>query len=220
MRSKCPFGRDEIRAVFDGADAALNRCSREKGRNRGSNEERIPGRNVSSQSESGPMRYLCAIKRNAMTRAGPAVLLEIRKILAREQKPDGSSLPGSPLYETVGFKCEDHLVHGRRAHPKIALHVGLGGGLAFDLAVVVNEREILTLFVCEGFCGTKKVYVGCFVLKIEIVWAGATFLFEAAQESLARASERLGAMPGDWRPRRDPSAEAYFHGLITETPVS
>ena len=51
--------------------------------------------------------------------------------------------------------CEDHLVHGRRAHAKVFLHVGLSGRLAVDLAVVVNEGEILTLFVREGFCRHK-----------------------------------------------------------------
>lgn len=82
-------------------------------------------------------------------------LLQIRKILACNQKPDGSSLPGSPLDKTVGFQGDDHLVHGRWAHPKVSLHVGLGGRPAVDLAVVVNEDEILSLFVREGFCRYK-----------------------------------------------------------------
>ena len=83
-------------------------------------------------------------------------LLKIRKIPACKQKPDGSSLPGSTLNETVGFKSKDHLVHGGRAHAKVSLHIGLGGRLAVDLAVVVNEGEILTLFVGEGFCRHER----------------------------------------------------------------
>lgn len=79
-----------------------------------------------------------------------------RKILARKQEPNGSSLPGNSLNEAVGVQCEDHLVHGRKTHAKVSLHVGLGRGLAVDLAAVVNEREILTLFVCEGFWGHKE----------------------------------------------------------------
>jgi len=83
-------------------------------------------------------------------------LLQVRKILACEQEPDGSSLPGSSLNEAVGFQGEDHLVHGRRAHAKISLHVGLGGRPAVDPAVVVNERKILSLFVREGFCRHER----------------------------------------------------------------
>jgi hypothetical protein len=79
-------------------------------------------------------------------------LIQVREILARQEEPDGSSLPGSPLNETVGFQGKDHLVHGRRAHAKVCLHGGLGGRTAVDPAVVINEREILPLFVREGFC--------------------------------------------------------------------
>jgi len=78
-------------------------------------------------------------------------LLQVRKVLAREQKPEGSSLSRNSLNEAVGFQGEDHLVYGRWAHAKVSLHVGLGGRPAADPAVVVNEGEILPLFVCEGF---------------------------------------------------------------------
>ena len=79
-------------------------------------------------------------------------LFQVRKILACQQEPDGSSLPGSPLNEAVGFQCKDHLVHRRRAYAKVSLHVGLSGRTAVDPAVVMNESEILSLFVREGFC--------------------------------------------------------------------
>jgi hypothetical protein len=46
-------------------------------------------------------------------------------------------------------------VHGRRAHAKVSLHVGFGWRPIIYLAVVVNKPKILTLFVCEGFCGHK-----------------------------------------------------------------
>jgi hypothetical protein len=44
-------------------------------------------------------------------------------------------------------------VYGWRAHLKVSLHVGLGGRLAIDFSEVVNEREVLSLFVSEGFLG-------------------------------------------------------------------
>src|SRR5882757_7483517 len=78
-------------------------------------------------------------------------LLKVGEVLPCEQQPEGSSLPRSPLNEAVGFECEDHLMHGRRAHAKISLHVGLRRRSAVDFGVVVNEREILALFVREGF---------------------------------------------------------------------
>jgi hypothetical protein len=84
-----------------------------------------------------------------------AALLQVRKILACEEEPEGSSLPGNPLNEAVGFQVEDHLVHRWRAHAKVSLHVGLGRRTAVDPAVVMNEREILPLFVREGFCRHK-----------------------------------------------------------------
>jgi hypothetical protein len=42
-------------------------------------------------------------------------------------------------------------VYGWWAHPELSLHVGFGGRLAVELAIVVDEREILSLFVREGF---------------------------------------------------------------------
>ena len=82
-------------------------------------------------------------------------LIQVRQILSREEEPDGPSLPRNPLNETVGFQGKDHLVHGRRAHAKVSLHVGLGGRTAVDPAVVMNERQILPLFAREGFCRHK-----------------------------------------------------------------
>ena len=79
-------------------------------------------------------------------------LLQVRKFLSREQEPDGSSLPGSSLNEAVRFQGKDHLVNGWWADTKVSLHVGLGRRTAVDLAVVMNEREILSLFLREGFC--------------------------------------------------------------------
>jgi hypothetical protein len=87
-------------------------------------------------------------------------LLEIRKILACKQKPDGSASSRNPLNEAVGLQGDDHLMHRRWTHPKVPLHVDLGGRLAVDLAVIVNEREILTLFVREGFRRHEKKCTG------------------------------------------------------------
>ena len=79
-------------------------------------------------------------------------LLQVRKTFSREQEPDGSSLPGNPLNEAIRFQGEDHLVNGWWTHAKVSLHVGFGGRTAVDPAVVMNEREILPLFMREGFC--------------------------------------------------------------------
>lgn len=75
---------------------------------------------------------------------------QFRKILACEQEPNGSSLSRDPRNAAVGLQRDDHLVHRRWTNPKVPLHVGLGGRLTVDLAVVV-EREILILFVRERF---------------------------------------------------------------------
>ena len=77
------------------------------------------------------------------------------RVLAWEQEPDGSSLPGNPLNEAIRFQGENHLVHRWRAHAEVSFHIGLGRGSAMDL-VVVDEREILTLLVREGFHGRRS----------------------------------------------------------------
>jgi hypothetical protein len=53
--------------------------------------------------------------------------------------------------ETVSLKGENHLVHRWRAHAEVFFHIGLGRGSAIDPAVVVDEREIMTLLMREGF---------------------------------------------------------------------
>ncbi len=82
-----------------------------------------------------------------------AQLFQIRKCFARNQKPNGSSLPRNPLNKAVHLHCKNHLMNRGRAHLKISLHIGLSGRAAIDLAVVVNEGKILTLFISKGFCG-------------------------------------------------------------------
>jgi len=77
--------------------------------------------------------------------------LQVWKVLAREQKPEGSALPRSSLNVAVGFECDDHLVNRRRADAKVPLHLGLGRRTTVDFAVVVNEGEILALFMRERF---------------------------------------------------------------------
>ena len=47
-----------------------------------------------------------------------------------------------------------------RAYLEITLHVSLGGRPAVDLAVVVDEGKVLTLFVCEGFRRHERSVLG------------------------------------------------------------
>ena len=108
----------------------------------------VRGRRICGCTETVRQISTAAVTLSALS-AFP--LLQVRKIRACEQEPDGSSLSRNPFNVAVGFECDDHLVHGRRAHAKVSLHVGLGGRPAVDPAVVVNEREILSLSVREGF---------------------------------------------------------------------
>lgn len=69
----------------------------------------------------------------------------------RNQKPNGSTLPRHALDKAVRLQCKNHLMNRGRAHLEISLHVGLSGRPAVDLAVVVDEGKVLTLFVSKGF---------------------------------------------------------------------
>ena len=63
---------------------------------------------------------------------------------------DGPGLPGRSLEEAACFECQDHLMHGGRRDSKVLLHFGLGWRTSMDFVVVINESQILTLFVGVG----------------------------------------------------------------------
>src|ERR1017187_10762148 len=64
---------------------------------------------------------------------------------------DGPRLSGRSLEEAAGLERQDHLVYGRRGDAKVPLHFGLRGCAAVNLAVVIDESQVLTLFVGVGF---------------------------------------------------------------------
>jgi hypothetical protein len=55
--------------------------------------------------------------------------------------------------EPGALQGEHHLVYGGRAHPEVALHVGLGRRAAVDSGVGVDEGQVLTLLVGEALPG-------------------------------------------------------------------
>jgi hypothetical protein len=64
---------------------------------------------------------------------------------------DGASLPRRSLDEAARFERQDHLVHGRRRDSKVLLHLGLRWRVAVNFAVVIDERQVLPLFICIVF---------------------------------------------------------------------
>ncbi len=68
--------------------------------------------------------------------------------------------PGTPLDEAVGLQCDHHLMHRRRRHFEVVLHVGLGRGVSVNLRVVEDKRQILSLLGRErlfGHCARLRV---------------------------------------------------------------
>jgi hypothetical protein len=64
---------------------------------------------------------------------------------------DGPGLPGRSLDEAACFERQDHLMHGGRRDSKVLPHFSLRRRTSVDLAVVINESQILTLFVRVSF---------------------------------------------------------------------
>ena len=77
---------------------------------------------------------------------------------------DGAGLPGNPIDKAVCVQGEDHLMHGRRSHPEVTLHVELDRRLSMELRIEVNERKVLPLLVRVGFPalmhGLERNYTG------------------------------------------------------------
>jgi len=60
---------------------------------------------------------------------------------------DRSGLPGRSRDEPARFKCQDHLMNRWRRDSKVLLHFGLRGRATVDFAVVMDEGQVLTLFI-------------------------------------------------------------------------
>ena len=75
---------------------------------------------------------------------------QIGQILTLDEQPDRPAQSGSPFDQAFGFQSEDHLMHGRRGNAKITFHICLRWRSSVDLGVVVDKREVLTLFVGVG----------------------------------------------------------------------
>ena len=74
--------------------------------------------------------------------------LEKRQVGRCDEQLDGSRNSGCAPYELGAFKLQDHLVHGGWCHPEEGLHVRLGGRSPVERGVGVDERQILSLFMC------------------------------------------------------------------------
>jgi len=60
---------------------------------------------------------------------------------------DRSGLPGRSLDEPARFERQDHLMHGWRRDSKVLLHFGLRGRASVDFGVVIDEGQVLALFI-------------------------------------------------------------------------
>ena len=95
-----------------------------------------------------PVHNKCVPSRTVMAGAW-ARLFQIRQFHRCDEKPNRPSLSGSPLDEAPSLQPEHHIVDRGRRHSEIALHIGLGRRSAIHLLVVVDERQILTLFLAK-----------------------------------------------------------------------
>ena len=86
----------------------------------------------------------------------------------------------------------------RRAHAEISLHIGFGRRAAVHLAVVVNEREILSLFVGERFCGHGTSVSAFHMYSVTPEAIADAFAFESARDLLPESFSResLSFEPG------------------------
>jgi hypothetical protein len=78
-------------------------------------------------------------------------LLQRRQFRGWHEKSNRSTHSRSPFDEAASLQPEYHVMDRRRRHTEISLHIGLRRRSAVHLFVVVNERQILALFLREGF---------------------------------------------------------------------
>ena len=70
-------------------------------------------------------------------------------MLRSHEELDASCDAGLTANEAISFEGHDHLVDRRRADPKVALHVGLGGRASEHVRVSVDESQVLALLFGE-----------------------------------------------------------------------
>ena len=75
--------------------------------------------------------------------------LQIWQLLSRNTEGDRTAFPRHSCDESPFLQRQDYLVHGRRTHGEVPLHIRLSRWLAVDLRVEVNERQILPLLLGE-----------------------------------------------------------------------
>lgn len=75
------------------------------------------------------------------------LLIQIGKLVSREEHLNGSALPWHSRDKAVSFQRQNHLMHTWRCDLEIPLHFSLGRRTPVELCVVVDEGEILALFL-------------------------------------------------------------------------
>lgn len=73
------------------------------------------------------------------------VSLQGRQCLNWQEHLDRSGHPGSPPDQSFFFELQNHLMDGRRRHPKIGLDFGLCRRPPVNLCVVIDVCQILAL---------------------------------------------------------------------------
>lgn len=71
--------------------------------------------------------------------------VEIGQLLSAQDEFNGPSFARGALYVPTLLQSKDDLMRGGRRHLEVALDVCLCRGVAVDLRVVVDEREVLPL---------------------------------------------------------------------------
>ena len=71
--------------------------------------------------------------------------LQRRKLGQRNENTDGPPNAGSTFDVSGNLQRDDHLMHSWRRYAEVPLDVRLGRRTTVDLAVVVDEREVLAL---------------------------------------------------------------------------
>jgi hypothetical protein len=70
-----------------------------------------------------------------------------------DQHFDAAGQARLPADQAHPFQHQHHLVNGRRAHSKVALHVGLSGWAAMHPRIGIDEGQVLALPVGEAVLG-------------------------------------------------------------------
>lgn len=131
------------------------------------------------------------LRQDAPAAVAPSALNTLHLSLASADPQ--ASFSGNTFKEAFCLQGEGHLVYGWWDHPERSLHVVFGERPALELTVVVDEGEILSLFVPEGLAGINKVYLFWTCSVQGRISLRAPFLFDPARSCFGLASERPDA---------------------------